>query len=132
MAAPRIGRADRLEALRAGRPARVFTRDIFGAADQRDLATLLRPSPLLDRQAPTTAPSPTPVAVGEAAEQLAQELEPLPGALRALALRINRHCAVAGRDAELRDAVDAVRARTFAIACAVHRLAEAAGREERR
>jgi hypothetical protein len=67
-------------------------------------------------------------AVRERAHQFVEELEPLPTALGEIATRLNRHCAVAGRDAELRDVVDAVRARTWALSCAVHRLAEAAGR----
>jgi hypothetical protein len=77
---------------------------------------------------PAPAKRPAWSEVQQSAQQLAEALTPLPTALAEITTMINRHCAVAGRDAELRDVVDAVRARTFALSCAVHRLAEAAGR----
>jgi hypothetical protein len=130
---PRIGRADRLVALREGRYARVFTRDIFGAAKRTDLETLLAAPTVAPVQPAPPPPAAQPQsaarvreAVCDRAEQLAQQLEPLPGALAEIATRISRHCGATARDAELSALVEAVRARTWELSCAVRRLAKAA------
>ena len=147
---PRIGRPDRLTALREGRYARPFRRDIFRAADRAALEMLLTreagaPAPAAPAPASTTPfalgvqggrpeknGGATPVSraqaarVREAAERLADELRPLPGALSELTIRINCHCARTGRDAELAHAVDVVRAATVDLWRASVELAEAA------
>jgi hypothetical protein len=122
MGTPRIGRADRLAALYAQREAEATV----GFTSQPAVTRLLMAAVPVDTTASTKRP--TWSEVQQRAHQLAAVLEPLPTALGDIATMINRHCAVAGGDAELRDIVDAVRARTFALAWAVHRLAEAAGR----
>jgi hypothetical protein len=122
---PRIGRPDRLAALREG-GARIFRRDIFRAAHRNDLEMLLA-GPTVAPEQPAPAPTPAPQAsLCERAEQLAQQLEPLPGALDEIATRISRHCARTDRDAELARVVEAVRERTFALWRAVDQLAVAA------
>jgi hypothetical protein len=122
MAQPRIGRADRLAALYAQREAEAAV----GFTGQPAVTRLLMAPVPVDTPTPRERPAWSDVQ--QTAHQLAEALEPLPAALGEIATRINRHCAVAGRDAELRDVVDAVRARTWALSCAVRRLAEAAGR----
>jgi hypothetical protein len=98
MGRPRIGREDRLAALR----------DHEGGAIE---------------SAPRTRPS----TIGETAAHLAELLAPLPGTLDEIGTRINRHCAVAGRDAELAAMVERIHARTFDLWLAVGRLRDAAG-----
>jgi hypothetical protein len=66
----------------------------------------------------------------ESAARLAEQLRPLPPALSEIATRISRHCANAGRDAELARAVELLRAGTFDLWRAIYRLAEAAGGRE--
>jgi hypothetical protein len=125
---PRIGRPDVSSALREGRSARIFRRDIFRAAHRNDLETLLAPPPPPPAAQPQ-AGARVQASVCERAEQLAQQLEPLPGALDEIATRISRHCGTTTRDAELARVVEAVRGRTVNLWRAVHRLAEAAAKE---
>ena len=131
MGGPRIGRPDRLHApapapLGRGQPR---VRTVGGGPGYR-----LLPPPLVRLETaepvvevPPAAPPPAWDAVQACTVALAQQLGPLPGALDELAMRINRHCAVAGRDAEIARLVALVRGRTFDLLGAVHRLREAAG-----
>jgi hypothetical protein len=84
---------------------------------------LVQPPPIT----PASDPQPRWEDVRASATALAEQLRPLPAALSELAVRINRHCANSGRDAELARVVEAMRARTFELFLAIHRLAEAAG-----
>jgi hypothetical protein len=70
----------------------------------------------------------TPRAIRQSAAALAEQLEPHPAALQEITIRINCHCAVAGRDAELSAAVEAIRERTFVLMRAVWALGDASGR----
>ena len=133
MSAPRIGRADRLAALRAPAPAppspgQPRVRTVGGGPGYRFM-----PPPLVQMETaepvvevPPAVSPPAWRAVQACAVALAQQLRPLPDALDDLATKISRHCAVAGRDAEITRLIELVRGRTFALACAAHRLAEAA------
>jgi hypothetical protein len=116
MAAPRIGRPDRIAAL----VAELETEGALGRPPGMPATTRL----LLGLTPATEQPSRE--TVHEAAARLADLLAPLPAALGELVTRNTRHCAVAGRDAELARAVELVRGDTFALSLAIARLAEAA------
>ena len=123
MSAPRIGRADRLAALHE-RAAERF-QGFRGRTGPPAVTRLLAAPVPVDTPTPTKRPAWSEVQAS--AQQLAEALTPLPGALGEIATRISRHCAVTKRDAELSAVVEAVRERTFALWRAVDRLAEAAG-----
>jgi hypothetical protein len=115
MAQPRIGRADRLNALddRA-----------VGVLRGADAFARLLNAPLPPQAPPRRA---DPRAIGEHAAQLAELLAPLPRALSEIGTRISRHCAHTVRDIELALAVEQARARAFDLWLAVERLRDAAG-----
>jgi hypothetical protein len=118
MRGPLIGRADRLAALR-----RRAAEAAVGLEGAPAVARLL-----LAGDVAHAAPSSTRRrAVQAIAHELAELLEPLPAALDEVAIRINRHCSVTRRDAELAEAVERLRARTFELWAAIGRLAVAAG-----
>jgi hypothetical protein len=76
---------------------------------------------------PAVPPCVSPEAVVAAADQLAALLEPLPGALHELTIRISRHCAVTHRDTELARLTDLVSGRTWSLFLAVRALHRATG-----
>lgn len=118
---PRIGRADRLAELAALQDRRVVP--AWGPQDPP-----LRPPPAVAQLLASPPPSPLPVsraALATAAAQLAEQIEPLPNVLAELGVRISRHCAVTRRDAELAEAVDFVRGRSFDLWLAVCNLQRA-------
>jgi hypothetical protein len=128
VSAPRIGRPDRLAALHERRHAEDVIVDAIGyrRPGVPKVTRLLMKAVPVDTPPPTKRPAWS--EVQQSAQQLAEALTPLPAALGEITTRISRHCAVAGRDAELARVVEAVRERTFALWRAVDRLAEAAGR----
>ena len=120
---PRIGRPDRIAALAA----QLEAEGALGLPPGWPAVTRM----LVDTppKAPTGAAR---KAVLEAAEQLAEMLQPLPSALHELSTRINRHCANTGRDAELAHAVDLMSGRTFDLFLAIQRLRDAGVAKESR
>lgn len=61
------------------------------------------------------------------ARALAELLEPMPAGLDEIAIRVNRHCAVTRRDAELAQTVERLRASTFELWTAIGQLGDVAG-----
>lgn len=108
----------RLEKLRARRAAE----DALGLPAGFPAASrfLMRSEP--EQRTQPVPSSPSRREIQEHARRLAEQLMPLPDALRELTTRIARHCA-SRRDEELATAVEAIRRRTWTLFLATQKLA---------